>query len=280
MEASPSAESKPGRRSPGTRTGEGRGASSPVALVTGSSRGIGRVTAVLLARQGFDVTVHYRREAKAAGAVAKEVEEAGAEALVVAGDLQATEVPGRILEAVKERFGRLDVLVANAASTVFRPLLDVETRHLDLTLRTVVQSFLLLAQGAVPLMAGRPGTIVAVSGIDSIRVMENHGLLAAAKAALEQLVRYLAVELAPRDIAVNGVMPGFVATDSSRLWGETSYPGGAEAMDRDAARRTPAGRVAAPEEIAELVAFLCTPAGRWLRGQTLVADGGITLRWH
>jgi enoyl-[acyl-carrier protein] reductase III len=252
--------------------------SKPVALVTGSSRGIGRATSLLLARQGFDVVIHYRREVEAAEAVAKEAEAAGARTLVVGADLAEAEASPELLATVGEHFGRLDVLVANAASTVFRPLLEVEARHFELTWRTVVQSFFLLVQGAVPLMAGRPGTVVAVSGIDTVRVMENHGLLAAAKAALEQLVRYLAVELATRDIAVNGVMPGFVSTDSSRHWGDTSYTGGHVAMNRDAAAATPAGRVAEPEDIAEIVAFLCSPSGRWLRGQTLVADGGITLR--
>jgi enoyl-[acyl-carrier protein] reductase III len=250
----------------------------PVALVTGSSRGIGRATTLLLARRGFDVVVHYRRDGEAAEGVAKEAEAAGARALVVAADLAEAEAVQALVGTVGERFGRLDALVANAASTVFRPLLEVEVRHLELTWRTVVQSFFLLAQGAVPLMAGRPGSVVAVSGIDTVRVMTNHGLLAASKAALEQLVRYLAVELAAHDIAVNGVMPGFVGTDSSRHWGDTSFPGGHAAMNREAAAATPAGRVADPEDIAEIVAFLCSPAGRWLRGQTLVADGGITLR--
>lgn len=181
------------------------------------------------------------------------------------------------MQATEGRFGRLDVLVANAASTTFRPLLDVEPRHIDLTFRTVVQSLVLLAQAAVPLMAGRPGTMIAISGIDTAKVIENHGLLGAAKAGLEQLVRYLAVELAPHDIAVNALMPGLVATDSYRLWAETSFPGGQEAMADEAVRITPAGRVAEPEEIAEVVAFLCSPPGRWLRGQTVVADGGLTL---
>jgi enoyl-[acyl-carrier protein] reductase III len=250
----------------------------PVALVTGSSRGIGRATALLLARRGYDVAVHYRREAEAAAAVAKEAEECGATTLVVAGDLREADTPARLLEAVGERFGRLDVLVANAASTTFRPLAQAEARHLDLTLRTVVQSFLLLSTGAVPLMAGRPGTIVAVSGFDTLRVVENHGLLAAAKGAMEQLVRYLAVELGPDDIAVNAVLPGYVVTDSSRLHAEMSYPGGVEALYRDGAALAPAGRVADPEDIAEIIAFLCTPAGRWIRGELLVADGGVTLR--
>jgi enoyl-[acyl-carrier protein] reductase III len=152
----------------------------PVAVVTGSSRGIGRATAVAFARAGHDVVVHYRREAEAAEAVGKEVEEAGASALVVAADLQDPEAPGRLMAAVQERFGRLDVLVANAASSVFRPLLDIEPRHLELTFRTVVSSFLLLVQGAVPLMEGRPGTVVAVSGIDTVWVIDDHGLLGAA----------------------------------------------------------------------------------------------------
>ena len=264
----------------GELTAESAGTPSrPAALVTGSSRGMGRATAVELARRGFDVAVHYRREADAARAVAAEVEAAGGSSMLVAGDLSDPDTPARLVDAVGERFGRLDVLVANAASTVFRPLLDIEPRHLELTFRTVVQSFVLLAQAAVPIMKGG-GTIVAVSGIDSIRVMENHGVLGPAKAAMETLVRYLTVELAPHDIAVTAVLPGFVATDSSRMWGETSYPGGAEAMHRDVPLRTPAGRFAEPGEMAEIIAFLCTPAGRWLRGQAIVADGGLTLHWH
>jgi enoyl-[acyl-carrier protein] reductase III len=244
-----------------------------VALVTGSSRGIGRATALLLAQRDHDVVVHYRREAEAAEATAKEARAAGVDALVVRGDLSDGDVPGRILAEAAERFGRLDVLVANAAATAFKPLLDVGAKHLDLTMRTVVQSFLLLAQGAVPLMAGRPGAIVAVSGFDSIRVVTNHGLLGAAKAALEQLVRYLAVELAPDDIAVNSVLPGMVSTDSARLWADTSHPGGWEAFTAERLADT----IISPEQIAEIIAFLCTPAGRCIRGHNLIIDAGITL---
>ena len=249
--------------------------SAGVALVTGSSRGIGRATTLLFAERGYDVAVHYRREGEAAEAVAKEARSAGGDAIVVQGDLVDAEVPGRILGEVAERFGRLDVLVANAAATAFKPLQEVGARHLDLTMRTVVQSFLLLAQGAVPLMAGRPGAIVAMSGFDSLRVVPNHGLLGAAKAALEQLVRYLAVELAPNDIAVNSVLPGFVATDSARVWADKSHPGGWQAFEAEHAD-TP-DVIVAPEQIAEIIAFLCSPAGRCIRGHNLVADAGITL---
>jgi enoyl-[acyl-carrier protein] reductase III len=249
--------------------------SRPVAVVTGSSRGIGRATALLFAERGHDVVVHYRREEEAAEAVAKEARAAGVEALVVHGDLVEAEAPGRIIDEIGERFGRLDVLVANAASTAFKPLMEMGSRHLDLTMRTVVQSFLLLVQGAVPLMAGRPGSIVAVSGFDSIRVVANHGLLGAAKAALEQLVRYLAVELAPNDIAVNSVLPGFVSTDSARIWADASYPGGWPAFEAEHGA-TP-GAIISPEQIAEIIAFLCSPAGRCIRGHNLIADAGVTL---
>jgi enoyl-[acyl-carrier protein] reductase III len=245
----------------------------PVALVTGSSRGIGRATALLFAQRGHDVVVHYRRDGDAAEATAKEARALGAEALVVPGDLQEADVPARLLGETGDRFGRLDVLVANAASTAFKPLQDVGARHLDLTMRTVVQSFLLLAQGAVPLMAGRPGSIVAVSGFDSLRVVANHGLLGAAKAALEQLVRYLAVELAPQNIAVNSVLPGFVDTDSAHKWADTSHPGGWASFE---AERAP-GTIIAPEDIAEIIAFLCSPAGRCIRSHNLIADAGVTL---
>jgi enoyl-[acyl-carrier protein] reductase III len=250
----------------------------PVALVTGSSRGIGRAAAVAFARAGHDVVVHYRREEEAARAVGKEVEESGGSALVVAADLQSAEAPGQMLAEVRERFGRLDVLVANAASSVFRPLLEIEPRHLDLTFRTVVQSFLLLVQGAVPLMKGRPGTVVAVSGIDTVWAIDDHGLLGAAKAALEQLVRYLAVELGPRDIAVSGVMPGYVETASYQYYRDNVHRAGLEALEAEAIARTPAGRIGTPEEIAGIIHFLTTPAGRWIRGQTVIADGGVTLR--
>lgn len=249
----------------------------PVAFVTGSSRGIGRATTLLFAERGYDVAVHYRREAEAAEAVAKEARGAGAEALVIQGDLQDPDVPARLLAEVGDRFGHLDVLVANAASTAFKPLTAVTARHLDLTMRTVVQSFLLLSQAAVPLMAGRGGSIVGLSGIDSLRVVSNHGLLGAAKAALEQLVRYLAVELAPHDISVNSVLPGFVTTDSAKLWADTSHPGGWETFEAEGAARVPAGRMASPEEIAEIIAFLCSPAGRYIRGHNLIVDGGVSL---
>ena len=252
----------------------------PVAFITGGSRGIGRATALVLAGRGYDIGISYRRDADAAEAAAKDLQQAGAEVVVTCGEIADPEVPARILGEVGERFGRLDVLVANAASSAFKPLLEFAPKHLDLTLHTVVQSFLLLTQAAVPLMEGRPGTIVAITGYDTLRVMENHGLLAIAQAGMEQMVRQFAVELAPRDIAVNGVLGGFVDTVSMRHWAKLTFPGGEEALERYLDAATPTGRgMATPEEMAEVIAFLTTPAGRWFRGQNLIYDGGLSLPW-
>ena len=253
----------------------------PVAFITGGSRGIGRATALLLASRGYDIGISYRRDADAAEATAKDLQEIGAEVVVTCGEIADAEVPARILGEVGDRFGRVDVLVANAASSAFKPLLEFTPKHLDLTLHTVVQSFLLLTQAAVPLMEGRPGTIIAITGYDTLRVMEQHGLLAIAKAGMEQMVRQFAVELAPRDIAVNGVLGGFVDTVSVRYWAKAAFPGGDEALDRYLDAATPTGRgMATPEEMAEVIAFLTTPAGRWFRGQNLIYDGGLSLPWR
>ncbi len=248
-----------------------------VALVTGSSRGIGRATVRLLAERGADVVVHYRRDAAEAEAAAREARELGRRALVVRADLAAEDEVRAMMRVVERELGHLDVLVANAASTAFKPLLDAQPHNVALTMQTVVHSALLLVQGAVPLMAGRRGSIVTVSGIDTVRVMRGHGVLAAAKAALETLTRYLAVELAPHGINVNAVLPGFVDTGSARTYAAGRYEGGYAEAVGEWVRRTPRGRVASPQEIARVIAFLCSPDADWIVGQVIIADGGWSL---
>ncbi len=249
-----------------------------VALVTGGSRGIGRATAVLLAQRGADVAVHFRRDAQAAEAVCEAVRGNGRRALAVCADLRDQQAVAGAVQRVGEAFGRLDLLIANAASTAFKPLLELQPHHVGMTLDTSVQSLLTLVRTAVPLMHERAARIVTVSGFDTLRALPGHGLLGAAKAAVETLTRYLAAELAPLGITANCVVPGFVATDSARLWADAHEAGGYAAAAQDWVRRTPAGRVGEADDIARVIALLCSADARWITGQVIVADGGLTLR--
>ncbi|MGK2942293.1 MAG: SDR family oxidoreductase [Immundisolibacter sp.] len=249
-----------------------------VALITGSSRGIGRATALLLARRGADIAVHYRRDEEAALAVCSEARAAGVRAIAVQADLRDQEAVAAAVARVGAEFGRLDLLIGNAASTAFKPLLDLAPHNVGMTLDTSVQSLLTLVRSAVPLMQGRTGNIVTVSGFDTVRCLPGHGLLGAAKAAVETLTRYLATELAPLGINANCVVPGFVATDSARLWADKHEPGGYAAAAAEWVKRTPRGRVGDADDIARVIAMLCSTDARWITGQVIVADGGLTLR--
>src|SRR5687767_7869484 len=201
-----------------------------VALVTGGSRGIGRGIALRLARDGADCVITYRSRVGPAGETVSEITKLGrrAVALPLALD-EPAQVPG-IVANVTAIFGRLDILVASAAATAFRPMLEQKPHNVTKTFAISVESFVAAVQSAAPLMKDG-GRIVVVSGIDSHQAMAGHGVLGAAKAAMESLVRSLALELGPRGITVNAVSPGLLDTDSSRLyferglgvrWGEAS----------------------------------------------------------
>lgn len=246
---------------------------APVAFITGGSRGIGRAAALALGRSGHVVVIGYKRDLAAAQEVKTRLEQLGVVSTMARVDLEQPSDITAVLRAVDEQYGRLDVLVANAAATAAKPILALGPHHLLRTMAVTINSFVQLVQEAVPLMHGRPGSVVAVSGIDTQRATSNHGLLGAAKAGLEALVRSLAVELSPLDIAVNAVAPGPVDTDSARHYAGAKWPD----MEREWIERTPAGRVGTPDDIGKIIDFLASPASRWLRGQVLVADGGFTL---
>lgn len=244
-----------------------------VALVTGASRGIGRAVALRLAAQGCTVFLGFKQNQEAAQEVARLAADAGGRGIPVQADLEDLSAVRELFNQVRQEAGALDILVANAAATSFKPTLEQKQHNLRRTFALSVDSFLLSVQEAVPFMAGRRGAILVMSGYDSIRYVPLHGLLGAAKAALESLVRTLAVELAPQEIVVNALCPGPVETDSVRIMCGEAWPQVAEAL----AAATPAGRIGTPEDVAGIAAFLTGPDARWITGQTIVADGGLTL---
>jgi enoyl-[acyl-carrier protein] reductase III len=235
-------------------------------LVTGGSRGIGRAIALRFAARGAKrVAIGYLRNDRAAEETAEELRAAGAEPVLVRGNVTSE----RVLEEI-EALGPLDVLVHNAATGVIRPALETEPKHWEWTLTANARALLDLARATVPQMPSG-SSIVGISSLGAQRVLENYALVGTSKAALESLVRYLAVELAPSGIRVNGVSAGVVETDALK-----HFPN-REEMVEHSTKRTPVGRLVEPEDVADAVEFLCSPSAKMVCGQTLIVDGGFSL---
>jgi enoyl-[acyl-carrier protein] reductase III len=233
-------------------------------LVTGGSRGIGRAIALRLARDGAKrVAIGFLRNDKAAAATADELRAAGAEPVLVRGNVSSE----RVLEQVRA-LGSLDVLVHNAATGVVRKALEATDRHWDWTLNANARALLALAKTAAPSMPSG-SSIVAISSLGAARVLDGYALIGTSKAALESLVRYLAVELAP-GIRVNAVSAGVVETGAL-----DHFPNKDEMLR--AGRTNPVGRLVAPDDVAGVVSFLCSADADMIRGQVLVVDGGFSL---
>jgi enoyl-[acyl-carrier protein] reductase III len=234
-------------------------------LVTGASRGIGRAIALRFARDGAErIALGYLRNDAAAEATAEELRTLGTEVTLVRGNVTSE----RVLDGVRA-LGPLDIFVHNAATGVVRPALETEDKHWDWTLNANARALLSLARVAAPSMP-EGSSIVAISSLGAQRVLENYVLVGTSKAALESLVRYLAVELAPRGIRVNAVSGGVVETGALE-----HFPNKDEMLR--AGRANPVGRLVLPEDIAGAVAFLTGPDADMVRGQTLIVDGGFSL---
>jgi len=243
-----------------------------LALITGGGRGIGRAIVLELARRGADVLINYVRHPDDANQTAEAARELGVKAAAVRGNVADEAHVQRMFEEIRERFGYLDILVNNSASGVNRPAAELTAHHWDWTLNVNARGAFLCARAALPLMQLRGGgVVVSMSSLGANRVMKDYFLVGVSKAALEAVTRYLAVEFAPHGIRVNAVSGGLVETDALK-----SFAWGAEVID-DTVRRTPAGRMVEPEDLARVVAFLCTPAAAMIRGQTIVVDGGFSL---
>ena len=235
-------------------------------LVTGGSRGIGKAIALRFARDGAArVAIGYLRNDRAAEEAAEELRAAGTEPVLVRGNVSSERVMGEVHE-----LGPLDVVIHNAATGVIRPALETEDKHWDWTMNANARALLALARAAAPSMPSG-SSIVAISSLGSTRVLENYVLVGTSKAALESVVRYLAVELAPRGIRANTVSAGLVETGAL-----AHFPNREDMLDMGL-KRTPAGRLVDPEDVAGAVAFLCSPDAEMIRGHTLVVDGGFSL---
>ncbi len=245
-----------------------------VALITGSGRGIGRAIALHFARLGADVVVNFFRNRAPAEETAQQIRQMGRQALVVKANVGHLEDLADLFAAVEEAFGGLDFLIHNAASGYNRPVLEQKPKGWDWTMNINARALLFAAQKAVPLMRRRGGgAIVGISSPGATRVLPEYAVVGASKAALEALIRYLAVELAPEHIVVNAVSPGVVLTDALKHFAALRDEGLLEQVRA----ATPAGRLVTPQEVAQVVAFLCTPAAAMIRGQVILVDGGYTL---
>jgi enoyl-[acyl-carrier protein] reductase III len=211
------------------------------------------------------VAIGYLRNDRAAEETAAELRAIGAEPVLVRGNVSSERVLGEVAA-----LGALDALVHNAATGVIRPALETQPKHWEWTLTANARALLDLARVAVPAMP-RGSSIVAISSLGAQRVLENYVLVGTSKAALESVVRYLAVELAPRGVRVNAVSGGVVETGALE-----HFPNKEEMLEASRAR-TPAGRMVEAEDIAGAVAFLCSPDAEMVRGQTLIVDGGFSL---
>ena len=233
-------------------------------LVTGGSRGIGRAIALRFAKDGAKrIAIGYLRNDRAAEETADELRALGAEVVLVRGNVTSQ----RVLDEIAA-LGPLDALIHNAATGVIRPALETEDKHWDWTMNANARALLQLARVAAPQMT-EGSSIVAISSLGAQRVLENYVLIGTSKAALEALVRYLSVELAPK-IRVNAVSGGVVDTGALE-----HFPNREEMLAAGAAN--PVGRLVTPGDIAGAVAFLCSPDADMVRGQTIIVDGGFSL---
>jgi len=241
-----------------------------VVLVTGGSRGIGRSIALRFARARYRLLVNFFQNRAAAQETAQEAAALGAEIRLLQADLKDQAQIQKMFQEIQRLYGRLDVLIHNAASGVLRPALGLKPKHWDWVMDTNARSLLLCASEAASMMV-EGGRIISLSSLGSGRVIPQYGAIGVSKAALESLTRYLAVELAPKGITVNAVSAGAVATEVWNL-----VPGGDEILQK-VRERTPSGRLLTPDDLGEIVFFLASAQAQMIQGQVIVVDGGYSL---
>jgi enoyl-[acyl-carrier protein] reductase III len=241
------------------------------ALVTGGSRGIGRAIAMRFAECGARVAVNYVRNTAAAEETAKAIRKAGGDALILKANLAKPEKVADMFAQLKKEWGdTLDFLVSNAATGVIKPALELTDHHWNWTMSLNAGTLLPLIQNARPMMK-EGGSVVAVSSLGALRAIPMYAAVGASKAALESLVRHLAVELASENIRVNAVSAGVVDTDALK-----HFPHRDDIIGNSRIK-TPAGRLVEPGDVADVVLFMVSPLAKMIHGQTVTVDGGYSV---
>ena len=245
------------------------------ALVTGASRGIGKATALELAKRGADIAINFLRSEAQAIEVAEQIHAVGRNVMLVRADVSSRDDTTAMIDQVCERLGGLDIVISNAAAGGFRPLQELTPVNLEATIRTNASAVLWLAQAASQALSNSEGhgKLVAVSSHGSQWAVPNYGAIGASKAALEGIVRHLALELGDMGINFNCVLPGIIATEAI-----ATMPG-ADSLVRASQERMMVGeRPLRESDVAKVIAFLSSPASDLIQGQTIVVDGGVSIR--
>jgi len=242
------------------------------ALVTGSSRGIGRAIALKLGRAGANVAVNFVTREREAQQVVDELAALGRRSFAMRADVSQQNQLEALFDRIAKEWNRLDIYVNNAIDVAsFGPVMRLRMESWRHTLDSHVTTFLLGAQRAARLMQGGEGVIVGISSLGSRAYVKDYAPIGVGKAAIEALTRYLAMELGPVGIRVNTVSAGPIDTDSLRQFKTFDQ------MKDASIRFSPARRMGEPDDVADVVAFLCSEDARWIYGQTLIVDGGFSL---
>ncbi|MFQ5570906.1 MAG: SDR family oxidoreductase [Candidatus Methylomirabilales bacterium] len=245
-----------------------------VALVTGSSRGIGRACALRLAEAGADVIINYVTSRSAAEEVAKDVLALGRRTAVVKADVSEQDDIVSMVDFVKDTFGTLDILISNAATGGFRPLLGTTARQFEAAMNTNVRALMFLVQASLPLLERSDGRakVIAISSHGSYLALPMYGLIGGTKAALESLIRHFALEVGRRGVNLNVVQAGLVETDSVR-----HIPNREQLFARWREENLVDDRLLELRDVADAVLFLASPLSDMVQGQTVLVDGGVSI---